>query len=253
MRTSFVSTDAQAGEVYMDSSLLWSEILPGGATWSHVLKRGTSLRITDVEGNANVAAYFLNFENRSERFNLPDTLKAQHTARLCAGHVLFSDMGRVLCSITEDTVGWHDPVAGISNAALIEKKYGRTTYQRSRNDWYQNARDGFLLELGKYGMGPRDLHATVNFFSKVVVDDSGNMQYVRNNSPEGSYIELRAEMNVLVLLNTSPHPLSDDATYAPRPVELNISRVPAPMRDDRCRTLCPENTRGFVLTEMYFL
>jgi uncharacterized protein YcgI (DUF1989 family) len=67
--------------------------------------------------NANVAAYFLNFENPSERFNLPDTLKAQHTARLRAGHVLFSDMGRVLCSITEDTVGWHDPIAGISNAS----------------------------------------------------------------------------------------------------------------------------------------
>jgi uncharacterized protein YcgI (DUF1989 family) len=102
-------------------------------------------------------------------------------------------------------------------------------------------------------MGPRDLHATVNFFSKVIVDELGNMQYVSNNSPKGSYIELRAEMNVLVLLNSSPHPLNDDPKYAPKPVELSISRVPAPMRDDPCRTLCPENTRGFVLTELYFL
>ncbi len=249
----YFHTSAQTGEVYMESSLLCRETLPGGATWSHVLKRGTALRITDTEGNANVAAYFLNFENPSERFNLPDTLKAQHTARLRAGHVLFSDMGRVLCSITEDTVGWHDPIAGISNAALIEKKYGKTTYQKSRNGWYQNARDGFLIELGKYGMGPRDLHATVNFFSKVVVDDLGNMQYIGNNSAPGSYIELRAEMNVLVLLNTAPHPLNNDPEYAPKPVELGISRVPTPMRDDRCRTLCPENTRGFVMTELYFL
>ena len=249
----FYPAFAQTGEVYMESSLLCSEILPGGATWSHVLKRGTALRITDMEGNANVAAYFLNFENPSERFNLPDTLKAQHTARLRAGHVLFSDMGRVLCSITEDTVGWHDPIAGISNASSVEKKYGKTTYQQSRNDWYQNARDGFLVELGKYGMGPRDLHATVNFFSKVVVDDLGNMHYIDNNSSKGSYIELRAEMNVLVLLNASPHPLNSDPAYAPKPVELSISRVPTPMRDDPCRTLCPENTRGFVLTELYFL
>ena len=237
----------------LESTLLFSDTLPGGATWSHVLKRGTALRIMDVEGGANVAAYFLNFDNRSERFNLPDTLKAQHTARLRERHVLFSDMGRVLCSITEDTVGWHDPIAGISNAGLIEKKYGKTTYQQCRNDWYQNARDGFLIELGKYGMGPRDLHATVNFFSKVVVDDLGNMQYVAGNSPAGSYVELRAEMNVLVLLNTSPHPLDDAPQYAPKPVELSVSRVPMPMRDDRCRTLCPENARGFVLTELYFL
>jgi urea carboxylase-associated protein 2 len=237
----------------MESSLLFSETLPGGATWSHVLKRGTSLRITDVEGNSNVAAYFLNFEIPSERFNLPDTLKAQHTARLRSGHVLFSDMGRVLCSITADTVGWHDPLGGITNAAKIEAKFGKTSYQQSRNGWYQNARDGFLVELGKYGMGPRDLHATVNFFSKVEVDERGNMHYVPNHSPKGSYIELRAEMNVLVLLNNSPHPLGDSTEYAPKPVELTVSRVPAPRHDDRCRTLCPENMRGFVLTELYFL
>jgi uncharacterized protein len=237
----------------MDSAVLHSEILHGGATWSHVLKRGTALRITDMEGNANVAAYFLNFDNPSERFNLPDTLKAQHTARLRAGHVLFSDMGRVLCSITEDTVGWHDPIAGVSNAALVEKKYGKATYQQFRNDWHQNARDGFLVELGKYGMSPRDLHATLNFFSKVVVNEDGNTQFISDNSPKGGYVELRAEMNVLVLLNASQHPLDPSPQYAPKPVELNISRVPMARHDDPCRRLCPENTRGFVMTELYFL
>ena len=135
----------------------------------------------------------------------------------------------------------------------MEKKYGRLTYQEARNGWHQNARDGFLVELGKYGMGPRDLHATVNFFSKVVVDEQGAMHYESNHSKPGSYVELRAEMNVLVLLNACPHPLNDEPGYQPKPVELSISRVPAPMRDDRCRTLCPENARGFVLTELYFL
>ncbi len=237
----------------MESDLLFSSVLPGGATWSHVLKRGTSLRITDTQGNANVAAYFLNFENPSERFNLPDTLKAQHTARLQAGNVLFSDMGRVLCSITEDSLGWHDPLAGITNAELIASQYGRTTYQQHRNDWYQNARDGFLLELAKYGLSARDLHATVNFFSKVVVDENGAMHYVANHSAQGSYVELRAEMNVLVVLHNSPHPLSEADHYAPPPVDLAVKRVPAPRHGDRCRTLCPENTRGFVMTELYFL
>ena len=162
----------------MESSVHMREILPGGATWSHVLKRGTALRITDVEGGANVAAYFLNFEMMAERFNLPDTLKAQHTARLTKGHVLYSDMGRILCSITEDTVGWHDPIGGTSNASLIEKKYGKTTYQQARNNWHQNARDGLLIELGKYGLGPRDLHATVNFFSRVTVDTDGSLHFI---------------------------------------------------------------------------
>jgi uncharacterized protein len=237
----------------MESGVLRNEIVPGGATWSHVLKRGTALRITDVEGGANVAAYFLNFELPAERFNLPDTLKAQHTARLTKGHVLYSDMGRVLCSITEDTVGWHDPLAGISNAALVEKKYGKSTYQQARNSWHQNARDGLLIELGKYGLGPRDLHATLNLFSKVTVDHEGQLHYSTNHSRAGGYVELRAEMNVLVLLNTCPHPLDSGDAYAPKPVDLSISRVPAPRSDDPCRMLCHENVRGFLMTEFYFL
>ncbi len=240
-------------ETSVGTSVLDGEVIPGGATWSHVLKRGTALRITDVEGGANVAAYFLNFELPAERFNLPDTLKAQHTARLTKGHVLYSDMGRILCSITEDTVGWHDPLAGISNAASVEKQYGKKTYQEARNDWHQNARDALSIELCKYGLGTRDLHATVNLFSKVTVDTDGNLQYCPHNSPAGSYVELRAEMNVLVLLNNCPHPMEPGSTYAPKPVSLSISRVPAPRTDDPCRMLCRENARGFLLTEFYFL
>jgi hypothetical protein len=237
----------------MESSMLWTETVPGGATWSHVLKRGTALRMTDVEGGANVAAYFLNFDIPAERFNLPDTLKAQHTARLTKGHVLYSDMGRILCSITEDTVGWHDPLCGFSNNAQVEKKYGKASYQESRNDWHQNARDGFLMELGKYGLGPRDLHATVNFFSKVTVDAVGDLQYNAGNSLPGSFVELRAEMNTLVLLNTCQHPMAPGSEYSPRPVEVSIARVSPPSPNDPCRMHCKENARGFFLTELFFL
>jgi len=237
----------------MGTSVVLSEILPGSATWSHVLKRGTALRITDVEGGANVAAYFLNFELPAERFNLPDTLKAQHTACLTKGHVLYSDMGRILCSITEDTVGWHDPIAGLSNAATIERKYGKATYQQRHNQWHQNARDGLSVELVKYGLGARDLHATVNFFSKVTADGNGDLHYCPGNSQPGSYVELRAEMNVLVLLNSCPHPLDPSDVYEPKPVTLSIAKVPAPRTDDACRLLCRENMRGFLLTEFHFL
>lgn len=250
----FLWVDTLPGSVVsMESSVVFSEVLPGSATWSHVLKRGTALRVTDAEGGANVAAYFLNFELPSERFNLPDTLKAQHTAHLTKGHVLYSDMGRILCSITEDTVGWHDPIAGLSNAATTKAKYGTATYQQARNQWHQNARDGLSIELCKYGLGARDLHATVNLFSKVSVDADGDLHYCPGNSQPGSYVELRAEMNVLVLLNTCPHPMDPSDVYKPKPVTLSIAKVPTPRTDDACRTLCRENMRGFLLTEFFFL
>ena len=237
----------------MDSSVLWEEIVQPGATWSHVLKRGTALRLNDLAGGANVGAIFYNFECSAERYNMPDTLKAQHIARLTKGFVLYSDMGRVLCSVTDDTVGWHDPIGGCSNAALVKAKYGDANYQDCRNDYHKNARDSFLVELGKWGLGPRDLIANVNFFSRVDVGEDGGMSFHPGNSQAGSYVELRAEMNVLTLLNTCQHPLDPNPKYEPRPVQVSIRRVAAPGPDDPCRLSRPENGRGFTLTERYFL
>jgi urea carboxylase-associated protein 2 len=238
----------------MDStSILWEETVQPGASWSHVLKRGTVLRITDIQGGANVGALFYNFECPVERYNMADTLKAQHIARLTAGFVLYSDMGRILCSVVADTVGWHDPIGGCSNAAQVNAQYGESAYQETRNGCHRNGRDSFLVELGKWGLGPRDLVPNVNFFSCVTVSDDGGMEFRERNSAPGSYVELRAEMNVLTVLNTCQHPLDPSPQYAPKPVELSIRRTTAPGPDDPCRVSRPENGRGFTLTERYFL
>jgi hypothetical protein len=234
-------------------SVLFEEIVHGGATWSHVLKRGTALRITDSSGRANVGALFYNWENPTERYNMPDTLKAQHIARLTEGDVLYSDMGRILCAIAEDTAGWHDPLSGYSNAALVRAKYGEARYQEVRNDYHKNAYDSFVVELAKYGLSARDLVAPINFFSKVVVDEAGDMRFVPGHSKPGAFVELRAEMNVLVVLNTCQHPLDPAAVYAPSPVSLSIRRVGPAAADEKCRISRPENTRGYTLTERYFL
>ena len=103
-------------------TILREETLPGGGHLSFVLKRGQILRMTDTQGGANVSLLMLNPHEKSERLNLPDTLKGQHTARLTAGHCFYSDMGRVLAGITADTCGWHDPFGGVLNAAEVAEK-----------------------------------------------------------------------------------------------------------------------------------
>jgi urea carboxylase-associated protein 2 len=236
-----------------ESPVLWEETVQPAASWSHVLKRGTCLRITDVEGGANVGAMFYNFECPAERYNMPDTLKAQHIARLTEGFVLYSDMGRVLCSIVSDTVGWHDPIGGCSSVGLVRAKYGEARYQEHRNQYHRNGHDSFLVELGKWGLGARDLTSCVNFFSRLDTAADGAISFHPGNSVAGSYVELRAEMNVLSILNTCPHPLDPSPGYNPKPVHLSLRRTHAPGPDDPCRVSRDENRRGFTLTERYFL
>ena len=220
--------------------------------WSGLVRRHTTLRLTDLEGGANVGLLAYHAAQPLERLNLPDTLKAQYTAKLTSGHVLMSDMGRVLLSITADSVGWHDPLGGHGDAELVRAKFGERTYQLGRNDWYRNAHDNFLIELGKNGLGARDLAANVNFFSRVDVDGDGRMAFHSGNSPIASHVDLRAEMDVLVVLNTCQHPLDRNPDYAPKPVRLSLRKSLPPSVDDLCRTFRAENTRSFALTERYY-
>jgi hypothetical protein len=235
-----------------NENVLFEENLPGGGLWSWRLRRHTTLRLTDLEGGANVGLMACNADQPLDRLNLPDTLKSQHTAKLTRGHVLMSDMGHALLSITADTAGWHDPLGGHGNAALLLKKYGEGTYQEKRNNWYRNAHDDFLIELGKHGLGKRDLVANVNFFSRLDVDAEGTMHFHPGNSKAGDHVDLRAEMNVLVVLNTCQHPLDPNPIYAPKPITLTVLKTPPPNLDDYCRNFRSENQRSFILTERMF-
>jgi uncharacterized protein len=233
-------------------SILFDEHLPGGGLWSWVLRRHTTLRLTDIEGGANVGLMAYNADAPLDRLNVPDTLKAQYTAKLTRGHVLMSDMGHALLSITGDTCGWHDPLGGHSNEALVRARYGERNYQQARNDWYRNAHDNFLVELGKHGLGPRDLVANINFFSRLDADDEGRLAFHPGNSRAGAIVDLRAEMNVLVVLNTCQHPLDPNPQYAPKPIHLTLLKTAPPGVDDYCRNFRGENQRSFTLTERYF-
>jgi urea carboxylase-associated protein 2 len=219
--------------------------------WSAVVSRGKRLRLTDLEGGANVGLLLYNAECLSERYNMPDTLKGQHTFHLRHPYCLHSDMGRILASITADTVGWHDTVCGCSDAKLVEARHGARNYQAARNDFHRNGRDCFLVELAKWGLGARDLVPNVNFFSKVVADEAGRLAFAPGHSPAGAQVELRFEMNTLVVLNLCPHPLNPDPVYRLRPVRLEVFRGTPPGRDDPCRRSRPENERAFANTEQY--
>jgi hypothetical protein len=260
MQTSFATLTPLARAAVPDTStpfsperVLWQESLPGGAHWSGLLRRGNTLRLTDLQGTANVSALFYNQEEKSERYNMPDTLKAQHTAFLTAGCVLYSDMGRILCALSEDSCGWHDALCGALDAPTMQRKYGLARYQEHRNAMHRAGTDGLLIELQKWGLGRRDMAANVNFFSKAVSDAEGRLRFVTSHRKPGQYVDLRFEMNVLVVLSAAPHPLDNAPQYAPGPVEMTVWRSGTAGANDPCRLRCPENDRGYINTERFYL
>ncbi|MEL7044320.1 MAG: urea amidolyase associated protein UAAP1 [Pseudomonadota bacterium] len=240
-------------EVFPDQEMMYEDRIRGGTHWSLLMRRGTVLRLTDLKGGANVGMLLYNPADKLERYNAPDTLKCQHTFKLTKGHCIYSDMGRIFCSIIEDSLGWHDTVGGNLGERRLREKYTVKSYQEARNSWTLSGEHSFLVELGKYGLGERDLAANLNFFSKVTVDEEGKMSFVENHSPAGATVDLRFEMDTLVVLHTCPHPMNPARDYPRQPVQYQIRKAEPVAGDDLCMNSREENIRGFQNNAVYHL
>lgn len=236
-----------------DKEVLYQDLIPGGAHWSLEVRRGTLMRLVDEQGGANVGMLFYNPRNMLERYNAPDTLKCQHTFKLTRGHCLYSDMGRIFCSIVEDSVGWHDTVSGTLTDANLKKKWPLQSYQQARNDWTLSGEHCFQVELAKYGMDKRDMAANLNLFSRASVSAQGELNYDSQQSQAGDCIELRFEMDTLVIFHTCPHPLDTAEQYPRRPVRYQLMCAETAAEDDLCKNSCAENQRGFDNNRIYHL
>lgn len=201
--------------------------------------------------DANVSMLLYNMRDLTERYNMPDTLKAQYTAHLTKGNVLMSDNGRVFASIVEDSLGWHDSISGYTTRKLTDEKYGKTLYQDKRNDWYRSGDENFQMELIRNNLTMRDMVPCVNLFSKVYVDEDGSMHYVNGHCTKGSTVTLRTEMDILIILSNTPNPLNESTTYPSVPVTVEVYDAPEVDLLDECVNHRPENYRAFENTWDY--
>jgi urea carboxylase-associated protein 2 len=230
-------------------NILWDETLAAGDYASRILQRGSRLRLTNLDGDccANFLAY--NADRPIERLNVADTVKVQWNAYLAKGNLLLSDMGRVLLSIVEDTSANHDTLCGASNEKSNARKYGTgTTYSPC-----PNARDRLLLALAKYGLAKEDICANVNFFKGVRVNGDGGLLFDEQIGKAGAYIELRAEMNVLVVVANTPHVLDPRREYRCTNLRMTAWRGQITPTADPIRNSSPEALRAFENVEDYFL
>ncbi len=232
--------------------IIYQDTIPAGCHWSLVMPKGYMLRLIDIEGGANVGMLLYNAQQPLERLNIPDTLKCQHTFQLSKGHCLYSDMGRVFCAIVEDNFGWHDSVCGSSNRELVETRWGKLNYQNAHNAMHRNGRDGFLIELAKYGLGKKDLAANLNWFSKVIADQEGNIQLIKN-TVAGAHVDLLFEMETLVIFHCAPHPLDFSEAWPAKSFHYQILETKKSSYDFISVTQHRENQRGLLNNRLHYL
>ncbi len=191
-------------------------VIAARAPWSHRLNRGQTLRLIDLEGCQAVDAIFYAADDTAERYSVQDTLREQGSCYVGLGTRLMSNEGRVMARVIADTAGRHDTLAGCCACESNAVRFGESAK-------YQHAcRENFVLELGRHGMGKRDIVPNVNFFMNVPVDTGLNFAVVDGVSPPGSHVDLLAEMDLLCVFSNCPQINNPCNDFNPTPVRVLI-------------------------------
>jgi urea carboxylase-associated protein 1 len=200
------------------ANAIYDSVVPSGEGWTHTVRRGQTLRIVDLEGNQAVDTLFYNDRDPTDRYSAVDTIREQGNVYLTTGTRLLSSEGNVLLTIVADTCGRHDTLGGACAAESNQVRYAL------EKKFMHNCRDTFLLTLAccTRDMGKRDLSANVNFFMNVPITAEGKLTFEDGVSAAGRYVELRAEMDVRVLISNCPQLNNPCNAYDPTPIRLLI-------------------------------
>jgi len=192
------------------------EIVPAGEPWMGVIKQGHYFRIVDLEGNQAVDTLFYNAHDVSERYSATDTIRSQGNIYLTTGTKLLSERGSVLLTITADTCGRHDTLGGACSAESNTVRYALDKRHM------HSCRDSFLMAISRsnYGLTKRDLSSNINFFMNVPVTPDGKLTFADGISGPERYVEMRAEVDVLVLISNCPQLNNPCNAYNPTPVRV---------------------------------
>ena len=195
------------------------EVVDAGDYWMKVVKKGETLRILDVEGNQAADTLFYAANNPTERYSAIDTIREQGNVYLTAGSELYSNEGNVMLEITADTCGRHDTLGG---ACATESNTVRYSLDKK---CMHACRDSWLLAVAEnedMGMSKRDITHNINFFMNVPITSDGGLSFADGISGAGIYVELRAQMDVIVLLSNCPQLNNPCNAYNPTPVEMIV-------------------------------
>ncbi len=193
-------------------------VIPAGEPWIHELDQGEVLRIVDLRGNQSACALFYNAHDYSDRYSAQDTIRTQRKIYLTAGTRLISSARHVLMTIVADTCGRHDTLGGA--CAAESNMVLHALDQRHMHACRQN----FLKAVMEWGLGlsKRDIASNVSFFRNVPVSPDGSFSFAEGISGPGKYVELRAEMDVLVVISNCPQLNNASNEHDPAPIEVLI-------------------------------
>ncbi len=200
------------------ANAVYRQVIKAGDHWSHVIKKGQTFRILDLEGNQAADTLFYNANDPVDRYSASDTIRCQQALYLTTGSTLMSSGGNALLEITADTCGRHDTIGGACSRESNTMRYA------IEKEPMHACRDSFICGLHDHSddLGKRDITCNINFFMNVPVTPEGGLSFADGISAPGRYVEMVAHMDVIALISNCPQLNNPCNAYNPTPVEALI-------------------------------
>jgi urea carboxylase-associated protein 1 len=213
-----MTTERLAPSTLDPKDAVFDQIVESGLGFSHVVRQGQIFRIVDLEGNQAVDTLFYSAADPVERYSAVDTIREQANIYLSTGTRLLSTERRPLMTIVADTCGRHDTLGGACAAESNQVRYAID------KKYMHSCRDTFLLEVATRceHIEKRDITANINFFMNVPVTPDGGLSFQDGVSGPGRYVEMRAEMDVMVLISNCPQLNNPCNGYDPTPIRVLV-------------------------------
>jgi uncharacterized protein len=200
--------------------ILLDEIVPPRAPWSHLVRKGQTLRIIDLEGNQSADFLMYAADDDSERYSAQDTIAAQGNVYLRQGSMLYSNEGNPMALVADTDVAYHDTIGGACSCESNTLRYGFHT--QSQHACVEN----FLAANLRYGRGKRDMVSNVNWFMNVPVEADGALGIVDGISAPGLHVDLVAQMDLTAVISNCPQINNPCNAFNPTSLRMVIAGPP---------------------------
>lgn len=201
----------------LSGRILHDEIVPARAPWDHPVRKGQTLRIIDLEGNQAVDFLIYSLEDDAERYSVQDTIAAQRNIFLTVGSQLLSTEGRPMMRVAATSVDRHDTIGGACSCESNTLRYGHHTKAQHA------CVDNFIFANVKHGRSKRDMTSNINWFMNVPVEADGALGIVDGISAPGKFVDLVAEMDVMVIVSNCPQINNPCNGFNPTPVRMIVA------------------------------
>ncbi|MHA0857270.1 DUF1989 domain-containing protein [Paenibacillus sp. CMAA1364] len=190
-------------------------LIPATEGMSFQLKQGQVIRVTDVEGEQVADFVAFRADDITERLDPTVTMDALHAMKVNVGDIIYSNKYKPMLTVIDDKVGRHDFINSACRPEMYEFLYDKTDHRSC----YMNLN----MALKNHGIPAPHQHYPFNLFMNTVVSSDGQIRVERPLSKKGDYIELRAEMDLIVAISACPCEESECNGDKCTPIAVEIS------------------------------